>query len=118
MQIKAEVYGEVGVLTVTSARLTIAIAHALRAEARAHVEGGLRVYLIDLCHVVQIDSSGLGALVGVMKHAGRGRRVELCNAGPRVRKALRLTRLDSVFRIHRSVEEGLTAHVPTTARTG
>jgi len=45
--------------------------------------------------------------VAVMKSLAPGRRPELAGLRPNVEKVFRLTRLDSVFRIHAGVEEAL-----------
>lgn len=118
MHIQAQLFGHVGVLTVTIPRLTSGVARTIRDEARKHLGSGLPVYLVDLARVTQIDSAGLGALVGVMKQAGRDRRLELCGINPRVRRALQLTRLDTVFRLHRDVESALAAHGWHDEQTG
>lgn len=54
--------------------------------------------LLNLEHVEFIDSSGLGAVVSVMKHLGKGRKMDLCGLTPTVDKVFRLTRMDSFFR--------------------
>ncbi|MCR8724971.1 STAS domain-containing protein [Frigidibacter sp. ROC022] len=59
--------------------------------------------VLDLGQVGFIDSSGLGAIVAVMKQLGPGRRLELAGLTPAVAKVFRLTRMDDVFRIHDSV---------------
>lgn len=59
--------------------------------------------VLDLSQVGFIDSSGLGAVVAVLKQLGPGRRLELAGLTPAVEKVFRLTRMDSVFRIHASL---------------
>jgi anti-sigma B factor antagonist len=54
-----------------------------------------------------LDSSGLGAVVGVMKLLAPERRLELAGLTPTVAKVFRLTRMDSVFTIHPALAEGL-----------
>jgi len=56
--------------------------------------------VLDLSRVDFLDSSGLGAVVAMMKMAGPGRRVELAGLTPTVEKVFRLTRMDRVFTIH------------------
>jgi len=116
MHLETQAHGPVMALTMTTPRFTGAVAREVRAEALAAIGDGHKVYLVDLSHVTQIDSSGLGALVGAMKHVGRYGRLELCGLLPRVRKVLRLTRLDGVFTIHRDLNAGLDAHFAPRAR--
>jgi anti-sigma B factor antagonist len=63
--------------------------------------------VLDLSRVKFLDSSGLGAVVAVMKLLGPGRKLELAGLTPTVLKVFRLTRMDSVFTIHPDVPEGL-----------
>lgn len=56
--------------------------------------------VLDLSRVTFVDSSGLGAIVAVMKALAPGRRLELLGLTPNVAKVFRLTRMDSVFTIH------------------
>ena len=59
--------------------------------------------VLNLGRVDFLDSSGLGAVVGVMKLLGNGRRLELVGLTPNVQKVFRLTRLDTVLTIHESL---------------
>ena len=61
--------------------------------------------ILDMSNVFFLDSSGLGALVAVMKALGPIRHLELSGLTPTVEKVLRLTRMDSVFLIHKLVPE-------------
>lgn len=56
--------------------------------------------VLDLSQVTFVDSSGLGAIVAVMKMLAPARRLELAGLTPNVAKVFRLTRMDSVFTIH------------------
>ncbi len=63
--------------------------------------------MLDMSRVAFLDSSGLGAVVAVMKLLGPDRKLELAGLTPTVEKVFRLTRMDSVFTIHASVPEDL-----------
>jgi len=63
--------------------------------------------LINLSDVEFIDSSGLGALVSVIKGLGNEGRVVLCEARESVLSILELTRLDKVLELHHSEKEAL-----------
>ncbi|WP_151717780.1 STAS domain-containing protein [Gemmobacter serpentinus] len=62
--------------------------------------------LLDMSRVGFLDSSGLGAVVAVMKLLAP-RRLELAALTPTVEKVFRLTRMDSVFTIHPDLPEPL-----------
>ena len=64
--------------------------------------------VLDLSNVDFLDSSGLGAVVAAMKLLGPDRSLELAGLSPTVEKVFRLTRMDSVFRIHSSAKEAET----------
>jgi anti-sigma B factor antagonist len=66
--------------------------------------------ILDLAQVDFLDSSGLGAVVAVMKVLGPTRKLELAGLTPTVEKVFRLTRMDQVFTIHASAPDG-TTHV-------
>jgi anti-sigma B factor antagonist len=59
--------------------------------------------ILDLSQVTFLDSSGLGAVVAVMKLLGPGRPLHLAAPQPNVAKVFRLTRMDSIFTIHPDV---------------
>ncbi len=100
MDIDSGVVGGVMVLTLLDPRIDAAGAVAFKEKVRAAIQGfGGRVVL-DMERIEFLDSSGLGALVGVMKMLGGGRRLELAACGTVVRKVLTLTRMDSVFVLH------------------
>lgn len=63
---------------------------------------------IDMSSVVFMDSSGLSALIAVMKRTGSGAGdFVLFGVRPAVREILNLTRLDSVFSVCSSEEEAM-----------
>lgn len=63
--------------------------------------------VLDLEQVEFIDSSGLGAIVAVMKQLGSATTLELAALSPTVEKVFRLTRMDTVFAIHGTVAEAM-----------
>ena len=85
---------------VEETRLDAAVSTAFKDAMRRIVTAspGLPVVL-DLGRVDFMDSSGLGALIAVLKAMPQGRALELLNPRPNVERVLRLTRMDSVFTI-------------------
>lgn len=61
--------------------------------------------VLDLSNVEFVDSSGLGAIVAVMKLLGATKRLDLAGLTPTVEKVFRLTRMDTIFTIHRAVDD-------------
>lgn len=90
------------IVRVTQPRLDAAIAiefkEAMRKATAARPTAAPVV--LDLGSVGFLDSSGLGAVVAVMKLLAPDRRLELAGLTPTVEKVFRLTRMDRVFVIH------------------
>lgn len=59
--------------------------------------------VLDMSNVAFLDSSGLGAVVAVLKALAPDRKLELAGLTPTVQKVFRLTRMDSIFTIHDSL---------------
>lgn len=100
MQVSGEVQGDTLVVRVDEARIDAAVAIQFKDRMRELVRQPVPVVLLDLSRVTFLDSSGLGAVVAVMKLLGPGRRLELAGLTPTVEKVFRLTRMDGVFTIH------------------
>ena len=80
-------------------RFDFAVAAEVKEAILDRLAAGDRHLLIDLSQVLFVDSSGLGALIGVLKRLGPGDRLELTGLSRGVRKVFELTRLDTVFAI-------------------
>lgn len=79
--------------------LTAANAVAFKSEMTALIEAGQLQIVLDLSGVRFIDSTGLGALVGLLKRIGSRGDLVLHGLQPTVMSAFKLTRMDRVFRI-------------------
>lgn len=78
-------------------------------EFRSRIErlGGLRVLVLDLSAVEQIDAGGLGTMLTLRRWAlQKSVRIKLVDPAPFVRRVLEATHLASVFEIA-SFEEAL-----------
>jgi len=94
-------------LRLREARLDAAIAIAFKEEVRLHLAPDIRRVVLDLSAVTFLDSSGLGALVAVMKLVGPRRGFALAGVTEPVAKVLRLTRMDSIFAIFATPDAAL-----------
>ncbi len=97
-----------GVLTVRvlEQRLDAAVATAFKDAMRQVMRRGGSVVRLDLSAVEFMDSSGLGAVVAVLKGIPAGRRLELLHLTPNVARVFRLTRMDTVFTINQTPPPG------------
>ena len=76
----------------------------LRQRLLAHLETHGPQIAIDLSGVDFIDSTGLGALVGVLREArDRGGDVRLLHPTRQVRRILQITGLEAIFEIEAAV---------------
>lgn len=95
---------------VRESRIDAAVAIRFKDRMREVLGDPAPRVVLDLSQVGFLDSSGLGAVVAVMKMVGPGRSLELAGLTPAVDKVFRLTRMDRVFTIH-SVVPGGRQHV-------
>jgi len=80
----------------------------LKALIQEALESGHRRFLIDCAQTAYIDSSGLGALVTISKKIREaGGELRLAGLNDDLRSLFELTKLDSLFQISPSVDEGL-----------
>lgn len=99
------------VVTVAEDRIDAKVAVQFKDAMRDRTAAGHGRVVLDLSHVGFLDSSGLGAVVAVMKHLGKDRPLDLAGLTPTVQKVFRLTRMDKVFRIFDDAETAVQAPV-------
>lgn len=85
------------IVRLTDQRLDAVRAPAFKQALAANISDRPLRVLIDATDVDFIDSTGLGALVGLLKLMGEGGRVAVAGAKPGVRRLFEITRLDTVF---------------------
>ena len=98
--------GEYLVVTVNAMRIDASAALEFKDSMNAIDESNSKI-LLNLEQVEFIDSSGLGAVVSVMKHLSKGSKMDLCALTPTVEKVFRLTRMDSIFSIYATLEQAV-----------
>jgi anti-sigma B factor antagonist len=81
-------------------RLTALNAKAFKDEIVALVSGGASQLILDFSSVSFLDSSGLGALVGVLKKIGVHGELAVCGLHPDVAQMFKICRMDRVFNIY------------------
>lgn len=104
MDISRTSFDGLHVLRVHAARIDAPAALDFKERMRGltrNLEGRI---VLDLAEVDFIDSSGLGAVVACMKQMREGQSLELAALRPMVDKVFRLTRMDTVFRIHATAD--------------
>ena len=111
MQLTVMEAGDTQILRVEEARIDSAVAIQFKDAVRARVSPRARRVVLDLGQVDFIDSSGLGAVVAAMKAMDDGQQLDLAALQPTVDRVFRLTRMDTIFVIHESVEAARNASV-------
>lgn len=109
MEISVKAEGDICVLTVKEPRIDAPAALAFKESVREQTQTAPEFVVLNLTDVAFIDSSGLGAIVAIMKHLAPERRLILAGLSPAVEKVFRLTRMDTVFQIFMTLEEALNA---------
>ncbi len=107
MELLAEQHGEILVVRAMQDRMDAAGAIQFKDKMRELTQSPAPRVVLDMSRVAFLDSSGLGAVVAVLKALGPDRKLELSGLTATVQKVFRLTRMDSVFTIHDQVPDGL-----------
>lgn len=107
MQLQTKDHGGLLVVTVCEDRIDAAGAIQFKERMREVTATPSGRVVLDLSRVLFLDSSGLGAVVAVLKLLGPERKLELAGLTPTVAKVFRLTRMDTVFIIHPTLTDGL-----------
>ncbi|MCA0041908.1 STAS domain-containing protein [Celeribacter litoreus] len=95
------------VVSFGDARIDAACAIQFKDEMRALSETGPDRLVLDMENVEFLDSSGLGAVVATLKAVRSGQTLELAALRPTVNRVFHLTRMDTVFTIHQTVDDAL-----------
>lgn len=88
------------IITASGKRIDAAVAIQFKDKMRELTREPPARVILDLEQVDFVDSSGLGAIVAVMKYLGPDVKLELAALSLAVGKVFRLTRMDSIFTIH------------------
>lgn len=100
MNLTADLRGDMLVIRALDDRIDAAGAIQFKDRMRELTQVVSRRVVLDLSRVAFVDSSGLGAVVAVLKALAPDRKLELAGLTPTVQKVFRLTRMEQVFTIH------------------
>jgi anti-sigma B factor antagonist len=90
-------------------RLTAINSKAFKEEVVTLIEGGASHLVIDFTEVSFLDSSGLGALTGVLKRIGHRGDLVVCGLNSDVTQLFKICRMDRVFKSYPDVETAVQA---------
>lgn len=101
--------GDITVVDVDG-QLIVGNRQELKQKVLDELENGGRKFLVDFTETGYIDSSGLGVLVSLSKKIREvGGELRLSTLNEDLRTLFELTKLDTLFRIADSRQDGLTA---------
>jgi len=78
----------------------------LKQQLFACFDSGFNRLILEMSACTFVDSTGLGVLVAVLKHA-RGRELALAAPNPEIRRILQIVGLDRMLRLYESPTEAL-----------
>ena len=99
--------GDCLVVSLKEKRLDAVIAASFREALVERIDQGQRNIVLDMSQVSFMDSSGLGAVVSILKHLGTKGWLHLYGVTPGVMAVLKLTRMDRVFKTFDSRQAAL-----------
>lgn len=99
--------GAVTIIRPGAERLTALNAKTFKEDVIALVDAGASQFVVDFNNVSFLDSSGLGALVGVLKKIGHRGELVVCGLNSDVEQMFRICRMDRVFTIHANVDAAI-----------
>jgi anti-sigma B factor antagonist len=97
------------VLEILESRLGADKAAAFKEAVGLRLAAGPVSLILDLAKVNFVDSTGLGAILGLLKRMPHGSDLAICGTTSSVSKMFKLTRMDRVFTICATVEDAVSA---------
>jgi anti-sigma B factor antagonist len=101
--------GDCLVVSLQDKRLDAVNAPSFREALIERIDKGQRKIVLDMAQVSFMDSSGLGAVVSVLKHLGQEGRLRICGVTPAVMAVLKLTRMDRVLKTFETRQAAIAA---------
>ncbi|WP_165466314.1 STAS domain-containing protein [Enterobacter cloacae] len=99
MKIDTERLGDVNIMTPSVRRLDASVAAVFKESIAREIGEDRKALIVDFSKIDFIDSSGLGALVSLLKMMNGKGEMLLCALNPGIRNMFTLTRMDRIFRI-------------------
>ncbi|MCB1656629.1 MAG: STAS domain-containing protein [Pseudomonadales bacterium] len=98
---------DIAIIKFTRKRIDAALAVKFRDDIQTLIQQGHKKIIFNMEQIEFIDSSGLGALVSVMKNLGGNQQMALCHVKDAVLTVFKLTRMDKIFVIVASEADAL-----------
>lgn len=96
------------IVTPQNNRIDVSVASDFKQEILKLFDANLSRIIINFENVQFMDSSGLTAIVSLLKHLGEsGAELVLCHINSSISNLLKITKLDRVFTIHPTEQSAL-----------
>ena len=109
MRVEEKKLGNATVIKILETRLGADRAADFKQTMSRFVAPETRFIVLDLSVVEFIDSTGLGAILSVLKLLGKSGELVISGTADTVTSMFKLTRMDRVFAMHATVDEALAA---------
>ena len=109
MRIEEQSEAGVTVLSVMDARIDACVVPEFKRLVTEVIDRGRSLIALDLSNVEFVDSSGLGAIVTLLKLVGRNGDLNIAGAREAVLGLFRLTRMDKVFHLFPNTQAAVEA---------
>lgn len=108
MEYTHDIDGNIAIFQLEGSLLSEADREKLKKDFSQHMEKGINYFLINLDNLKHVNSTGLGIFITLYTKV-RGKGGEMVMTGPQdsIRNLLEITKLNSVFNITDTQEEGL-----------
>ncbi len=107
MQVEDKKEGNVLVVKILNNRLDAHGANEFKEKMSEYISNGNQLIVLNLSEVDFVDSSGLGAMVSVLKMLGENAQLAVCNVTEQVERLFKLTRMNKVFNMFGSEREAI-----------
>lgn len=107
MEFKTSKNGQITHVKMVGKRLDASQVIAFKEGIQSISDAGADHILLDMEAVEFMDSSGLGALVAVLKYLGSDKKFAISGLSPMVEKVFQLTRMDQIFCIYKSAKDAV-----------
>ncbi|MBE9580974.1 MAG: STAS domain-containing protein [Proteobacteria bacterium] len=109
MQVEDRKEGDVLVVKVLNKRLDAQAANDFKEKMTEYINNGSPLIVLNMSDVDFVDSSGLGAMVSVLKLSGGDGQLAVCGTTERVARMFKLTRMNKVFSMFEEESEAIDA---------
>ena len=109
MQLEDREEGNILIVKILNQRLDVQGVTDFKEKMAEYVSNGRRLIVLNISDVEFVDSSGLGAMVSVLKLLGADGRLVVCATREPVMRMFKLTRMNKVFNMYEGERQAIDA---------